>query len=478
MRRPFGVILLVVGLHLYLSDGKLHDSHAHAHVIPLTRVYPHRKVKHHPKLRRHSIMRDRADESSFFESTNTRVSTTVISALAEHHTLIARSKRGHAYDISPHGTIALTNLRGSQYVGPFGVGTKSDNEPESYINVVFDTGSTNLWVSSVKCRDYVCRDRHKYDNSKSVSYVSPSSDSFPLDITFGTGELSGPQAVDSLSVGEYRVQNQTFAMIEHEIGSIFSQIPFEGILGLAFPSMAADGHQPFFDNVMTQNVLSGRNEFSFFFTKLPEQASAIFFGGVDKRFFQGPIRMFPVVQPHYWSIELVDFLIGDQSFATQPANDMFSFYQAPYGQQESKETTTRVTKLIIDTGTTYFTAPPSICEKILRKIPAGSCRKTNEYPSITYRLVDEDGAPFDLVVPPSVYMVTDDGDYCEPAFMAIDVPSEFGPAFLLGEVFMRHWHTTFDRGDGSDGSAFVGFAVANHDIDAVNELEQARKKYI
>ena len=26
---------------------------------------------------------------------------------------------------------------------------------------------------------------------------------------------------------------------------------------------------------------------------------------------------------------------------------------------------------------------------------------------------------------------------CDPAFMAIDVPAAHGPAFLLGEVFMR-----------------------------------------
>ena len=217
-------------------------------------------------------------------STNTRVSSQSLATLNEHHTLL-RTKRGHAYDISPHGTIALTNLRDSQYVGPIGVGTRTDGNPESFINVVFDTGSTNLWVSSVHCKDYVCRDRHKYNNEKSETYRSPPADTLPLDITFGTGELSGPQAVDYLSVGEYRVKNQTFAMIEHEIGSIFSQIPFEGILGLAFPSMAADGHTPFFDNVMDQDVLQGRNEFSFFFTKLPDQASAIFFGGVDNRFY-------------------------------------------------------------------------------------------------------------------------------------------------------------------------------------------------
>ena len=34
-------------------------------------------------------------------------------------------------------------------------------------------------------------------------------------------------------------------------------------------------------------------------------------GGVDKDLYEGPITMFPVVQLHYWSIELVEFKIGD-----------------------------------------------------------------------------------------------------------------------------------------------------------------------
>ena len=467
-------VLILAALNSVI-EARTHDSHKHADLIPLTRVYPHRRHKLRRSTVQKSLNLERADKSSFVQSENSLVSETVLSALSEHHSKL-RIKKGHAYDIMPHGTIALTNLRDSQYVGPVGVGTaRNEKDPQSYVNVVFDTGSTNLWVSSVKCRDYVCRDRHKYDNGKSVTYVDPPSDSSPLDITFGTGELSGPQAVDSLSVGDYRVLNQTFAMIEHEIGSIFSQIPFEGILGLAFPSMAADGHEPFFDNVMRQDVLSGRNEFSFFFTKLPEQASAIFLGGVDRRFFEGEIRMFPVIQEHYWTIRLVDFLIGNESFASMEKRPELYYYS---DQKSNNATTVKVDKLILDTGTTYFTAPPGICEKILSTVPGGDCEHTNKYPDMTYKLIDEEGAPYDLVVPPSVYMVTDDGKYCEPAFMPIEVPDEFGPAFLLGEVFMRHWHTTFDRGDGSEGSAFVGFALSNHDPEAMRELELTRMKYM
>ena len=58
--------------------------------------------------------------------------------------------------------------------------------------------------------------------------------------------------------------------------------------------MSARHVTPFFDNVMEQNVLHGHNEISFYMTKMPDRTSAVFFGGVDDRFFKGDIVYFPV----------------------------------------------------------------------------------------------------------------------------------------------------------------------------------------
>ncbi len=48
--------------------------------------------------------------------------------------------------------------------------------------------------------------------------------------------------------------------------------------------------------------------------------------------------------------------------------------------------------------------------------------------------------------------------------MQIDLPAKYGPGMLLGEVFMRHYFTTFSRdgynGTRGDGKAYVGFAKA------------------
>merc|ERR1719242_1605239 len=102
-------------------------------------------------------------------------------------------------------------------------------------------------------------------------------------------------------------------MIAEQKGGPFDSLPFEGILGLAFPSMSANGVTPFFDNVIAQKALP-RNEFAFYFSLENPAANAIFWGGNDPRFYNGPIEYFRVVDPHYWSLDLKSFQIDSEDY--------------------------------------------------------------------------------------------------------------------------------------------------------------------
>jgi len=387
------------------------------------------------------------------------VSTRQLSHLREHHKQLKGEKK-HVLleedDETPHATLALRNLRDAEYVGPIGVGTPKttgdslvEADPQQ-VNVVFDTGSTNLWIASTYCTSHTCAQRSRFDPDTSRTFT-PDADGTYLDVKFGTGELQGYMATDDLHVGPITVKQQNFAMIEKEIGDVFESIPFEGILGLAFPAMSAGGVTPLLDNVIDQKVMA-HNEFSFFFTRLPETASAVFFGGVDKRFYEAPIRMFPVTEPFYWTLHLESLKLGDAKLNVG---------------EDGKA----INRVVADTGTTFFTAPKSVVHHLLRALPEGaSCGDHGGLPDLVFTLRDDEGKMHDLSVPPHVYMVGDaGGSVCEPAFMPLDLPAEHGPAFLLGEVFMRHYYTVFDRRDGR--SAYVGFARARHDKDAMLELE-------
>merc|ERR1719345_667416 len=91
-----------------------------------------------------------------------------------------------------------------------------------------------------------------------------------------------------------------------------------------------------------------------------------------------------------------------------------------------------VKRLIVDTGTTYFTAPSNLDGKLSSKMAELN------YPPITFVLKGADGEPYNLVVSKDTY--APDGS---PAFMALDVPEKYGPGMLLGEAFMKHFFTVF-----------------------------------
>jgi hypothetical protein len=243
-------------------------------------------------------------------------------------------------------------------------------------------------------------------------------------------------------------------MIREMNGDVFSSFPFEGILGLGFKSLSFGGINPFFERVIEQRLLSN-NEFAFFFNVDSDQPSALLWGGIDKDLYHGPIRMFPVVQPHYWALELLDFKLGNTSMRDVGMS----------GEP--------VKRLIVDSGTTYFTAPEALHDEIMSHIPEASCDNVDSYPPLTYVLRGSDGQTYELVVSQETYMIGGYSDSCRPAFMALDVNEEYGPAMILGEVFMRHFFTVFHRGSGSPADAKVGFAPAK--IGAVPKVRQTTR---
>lgn len=357
-------------------------------------------------------------------------------------------------EISSHGSLTGVNMTTplkdmtSEYTGTIGVGTKPDGTAQFEARVVFDTGSTNLWIASILCKDYPCNPSTSsswYDPKMSTTqevYLQKNLVSLDgdIDIEFGTGELKGPLHVDTYRVGPLKVTQQPFAMIREMSGDVFSTFQFEGILGLAFKSLSFGGIQPFFERVIEQKLLE-HNEFAFYLNVDSSQPSALLWGGVDKDMYDGQITMFPVVQTHYWSLDLVDLKFGDTSIISNMG-------------------TNRPVKVIVDSGTTYFTAPTAMYNALTNRMPEARCDAVEQYPDLTYVLKMQNGTLYDLKVTQRTYMVGDESSRCYPAFMQLDVNAKYGPAMILGEVFMRHFFTVFSRGDGSDAQAQIGFAHA------------------
>jgi len=423
----------------------------------------------------------------------TRVSPHQVSALRSHQKKVNILKGQATTAVIEHSGSSVNVPKKfrpmpNMYAGPIGIGTTSlppgcareysvektscEVKPQEHLHVVFDTGSTNLWMASDLCSRGACAElhRHRFNRSLSETFQEPRH-AKRLDIRFGTGELKGKQGIEDFHIGPFPVRNQTFGLISREVGRIFHQIPLEGIVGLAFPSMSAHGVRPFFDSVIQQKVLK-HNEFAFYFGAGAQNptghAHAILWGGVDPRLYEGDVRMIPVTQPHYWAVDLHGFFVGDERIAVKSSHPRLP-------EETLAEEEGRPSKLIVDSGTTYFTADGETYDEISKMLPAAHCNRTLRYPNLRFELKDVADQPYVITIPPQEYMVSAHGFWCTLAFMRIPVPRRFGPAMLVGQVFLRNHFTVFDRGDGSDGDAALGFARARrgaHIRGALMDLER------
>ena len=98
--------------------------------------------------------------------------------------LSQRQLRG---DIGKGESESIKDYANAQYYGSISIGSP----PQSF-EVIFDTGSSNLWVPKVGCthcgNPYFGTPKAKYDHIKSTSYQADGKD---FEIMYGSGSVSG-----------------------------------------------------------------------------------------------------------------------------------------------------------------------------------------------------------------------------------------------------------------------------------------------
>ncbi|XP_077226954.1 aspartic proteinase A1 [Tasmannia lanceolata] len=214
--------------------------------------------------------------------------------------------RGNLRD-SDTDIISLKNYLDAQYFGEISVGT-----PPQKFTVIFDTGSSNLWVPSSKCYfSLACFLHSKYKATKSSSYHKNGKS---CDIHYGTGAISGFLSEDHVQLGDLVVKDQVFIEATREPGITFLMAKFDGILGLGFQEISVGNVVPVWYNMVNQGLVN-EPVFSFWFNRNAEEEEGgeIVFGGVDPDHYKGKHTYVPVTQKGYWQFDMGDVLVGGQT---------------------------------------------------------------------------------------------------------------------------------------------------------------------
>ncbi|CAJ2650075.1 unnamed protein product [Trifolium pratense] len=203
--------------------------------------------------------------------------------------------------------VYLKNYLDAQYFGEIGIGS-----PPQIFKVVFDTGSSNLWVPSAKCRlSIACYIHSKYRSKLSSTYTKIGTS---CKIPFGRGHIPGFFSQDNLKVGNIIIRDQEFTEITKEGSLEFLAMHFDGILGLGFQDISVGQVTPVWYNMIEQGHMT-QKVFSLWLNQNPTSniGGEIVFGGIDWRHFRGEHTYVPVTQKGYWQIDVEDIILATNS---------------------------------------------------------------------------------------------------------------------------------------------------------------------
>jgi len=286
--------------------------------------------------------------------------------------------------------------------------------------VVFDTGSANLWIPSVLCTDVGCQGKDTYNSSQSSTFVSNGES---ISIQYGTGSMSGILDQDTVTIAGVSLTSIIFGEAQ-SLADFFSGQPLDGILGMGYATIAADGVTPVFDAWIAQTGISPI--FSVYLdSSNGDTNSEIVFGGVDPRYDAGDIQYVPVTQQGYWQINLAAINVNGQDVSGCGGS----------------------CAAIIDTGTSLIVGPQGINPLIANLTVNPDCSNINSLPVISFSLGDPNN-PVTLKLPPSVYVLQSQGQ-CQLGIQE----SDGLPVWILGDTFIRNYYVLFDKGQNQ-----VGFA--------------------
>lgn len=319
--------------------------------------------------------------------------------------------------------VPINNYEDAQYYGPVSIGTPPQN-----FEVIFDTGSSNLWVPSKSCTSIACFTHSTYNSAKSSTYVK-NGQAFVIE--YGSGGVKGFLSQDTVTWGGTQVKNQVFAEVTSEQGTSFAVAKFDGILGLAWQTISVNNVVTVFQNLFSQGLVS-QNSFAFYLTRNAGQAGSVLtLGGYNSTLSKNDWKYVPLLAQDYWRISIGGISVGTNTINISGI------------------------KGIVDSGTSLLVGDNALVTEINKYIGTvkQDCSNLKSLPTVTITI---NGNAYALAPVDYVLEITSGGqNQCINGFMGTSFPPQLANTLILGDLFIRKFYTLFDFGNSQ-----VGFATA------------------
>ncbi|KAI0721650.1 acid protease [Cerioporus squamosus] len=302
--------------------------------------------------------------------------------------------------------------------------------------VLLDTGSSDLWVVSSDCTTVDCSGVPKYAKSPSLSLTD-----VPFHLSYLMGNVTGVVGSETVTVGEFQVSSQIFAMANATGGLGLAGTGDSGILGLAFPAEASIADTV--GRTLLENLLSAFNDTSqrFFAFKLgrDEDDSSFTVGELDPSYANSTddLTHTPVYAPHgslydYWKLPIHSLTINGTSF--ELSQSRVKGAPAPIA--------------VLDTGTTLALGPTQDVARFWESV--GGARQTDrgwEVPCnravVVGMVLGQGNSQKEYVLDPADISWKEgsvDENWCLGGVQGND--GVFAADWLLGDTFLRNVYVT------------------------------------
>ncbi|TGZ76116.1 hypothetical protein CRM22_000003 [Opisthorchis felineus] len=300
-------------------------------------------------------------------------------------------------------------------------------EPE-YFRLLFDTGSSIIWVSDERRSTELSMIKNAYDPNDSKTYINTGRE---FTGTYGNYVAKGHVAIDLVKIQSFKLSTH-FAVVNNVQGHTNPFHLFDGLFGLAPVQFLSRLDSTSLDDMVTQGLIS-RHIFSFVFRRGGADGKIIF-GEFSEKDIPEEVKYVPLLDTSvtggHWMI-LTSMVLYENAF----------------------DWLTQL-RTVVDTGTVKVLMPAPLVQSLLTRIWAQL--RNNEYyvpcdaiaamPMLIFQF-----EYFKLTWEPRHYILQISRGVCQPRFRAMTPGLPYD--MLLGMALLRHYTTVFDVTDRR-----VGFA--------------------